>query len=166
MYLNYSYVEASFGSGFALNSPSNPGRYADNTIHVEPGDRLPGIPRQRVKAGFDWQPGPRWSTGATLVYVGPQFYKGDESNQAPALPGYAVLGLHAAYRPWRRAELFVAVQNLADRRYATFGIYGDPTGIGAPGIPADAQSNDPRVDNRFQSPGAPRSVFAGLRVTL
>jgi outer membrane receptor protein involved in Fe transport len=166
VYLNYSYVEASFGSGFALNSPSNPGRYADNTIHVESGDRLPGIPRQRVKAGFDWQLGPRWSTGATLVYVGSQFYKGDESNQAPALPGYAVLGLHAAYRPWRRAELFIAVQNLADRRYATFGIYGDPTGIGAPGIPADAQSNDPRVDNRFQSPGAPRSVFAGLRVTL
>jgi hypothetical protein len=37
---------------------------------------------------------------------------------------------------------------------------GDPTGIGAPGVPAA------RADPRFQSPAAPRSVDAGLKLSF
>jgi outer membrane receptor protein involved in Fe transport len=58
------------------------------------------------------------------------------------------------------------VQNLFDERYSTFGLFSDPTGVGAPGIPADAHSNDPRVDNRFQSPAMPRSYFGGIRISF
>jgi iron complex outermembrane recepter protein len=131
---------------------------------VQPGDHLPGIPKNRVKAGADYEVLPHWVFGGTLIYVGSQFYKGDESNQNAPLPGYAVLGLHTSFEFWKQSEVFLTVQNVADKHYSTFGVFSDPTGVGAPGIPGDADSNDPRVDNRFQSPGAPRSVFGGVRM--
>jgi iron complex outermembrane receptor protein len=164
LYLNYSYVDATFQSAFVLNSPSNPFQDENGNIQVVPGDHLPGIPKNRIKAGADYELLPGWSFGGTLIYVGSQFYKGDESNQNAPLPGYAVLGLHTSYRFWKQSEVYLTVQNVTDKQYATFGIFSDPTGVGAPGIPADADSNDPRVDNRFQSPGAPRSVFGGVRI--
>ena len=61
---------------------------------------------------------------------------------------------------------FANVQNLFDERYSTFGLLSDPTGLGAPGIPAGAPANDPRVDNRFQSPAMPRSYFGGIRFSF
>jgi iron complex outermembrane recepter protein len=165
-YLNYSYVDATFESAFTMRSSSNPAQDANGNIQVLAGDRLPGIPRHRVKAGLDYSVLPGWTVGGTLVYASPQFYRGDESNQNAQLPGYQVLGLHTSYQFRRTAEVFITVQNVFDRHYATYGIYSDPTGVGAPGIPADAGSNDPRVDNRFQSPAAPRAVFGGVRITF
>jgi iron complex outermembrane recepter protein len=163
-YLNYSYVDATFQSAFTLSSPSNPFQDANGNIQVAPGDRLPGIPRHRIKAGVDYNVLPHWSVGGTLIYVSTQFYKGDESNQNAPLPGHQVLNFHTAYEFWKNSEIFLAVDNVFDRRYTTYGVYGDPTGVGAPGIPPGANSNDPGVDNRFQNPAAPRSVFGGVRI--
>ncbi len=165
-YVSYSYVDATFQSSFAESSPSNPFQDAAGDIQVRPGDRLPGIPRQRVKTGLDYSILPRLTLGGTLTCFSSQFYRGDESNQNPPLPGYAVVGLHVSWRFGRKSQLFFSVQNLFDKQYATYGILSDPTGVGAPGIPPDADSNDPRVDNRFQSPGAPRSFFGGVRIDL
>jgi hypothetical protein len=75
-------------------------------------------------------------------------------------------GLRMSYRPSKHAQLYLGVQNLADSRYANSGLYANPTGIGAPGIPADAGPNDPRVDNCFMSPGAPHSVLAGINISF
>jgi iron complex outermembrane receptor protein len=166
LHLSYSYVAATFGSAFVMSSPANPGHDEHGNIHIDPGADLPGIPRHRIKAGADFTPTPRWSVGAALLYASSQYFKGDEANLDPPLPGYAVLEMRAAWRPRGDTELFLNVQNVTDRKYATFGIYADPTGIGAPGIPSDAESNDPRVDNRFESPAAPRAVFGGVRVRL
>ncbi|MBV8742368.1 MAG: TonB-dependent receptor [Sinobacteraceae bacterium] len=163
-YLNYSYVAGTFQSAFELSSPSSPAQDANGNIQVRPGDRLPGIPRQRVKAGADYEVIAGCSVGATLLLQSSQFYKGDESNQNAPLPGFAILGLHASWRFWSDSEAFLAIQNVTDRRYATYGIYADPTGVGAPGIPAGAGANDPRVDNRFASLAAPRSLFGGIRI--
>jgi iron complex outermembrane recepter protein len=66
----------------------------------------------------------------------------------------------------QRFEIFANVQNLFDERYATFGLFSDPTGVGAPGVPPNADSNAPGVDNRFQSPGMPRSYFGGVRISF
>jgi iron complex outermembrane receptor protein len=166
-YLDYSYVQATFESSFVLNSSSNP--FADpvtGNILVHPGDLLPGVPRNRIKIGADYEWLPNWSVGATGLYVSSSFYKGDESNQNPALPGYTVLNLHTRYTFWRKSQLFLTVNNVLNRNYATFGVYSDPTGVGAPGIPPGADSNGPGVDNRFQSPAAPRSLFGGIRVSF
>lgn len=166
VYVSYSYVDATFQSSFTESSPSNPFQDDAGDIQVQPGDHLPGIPKQRVKAGLDFSVAPQLTVGGTLAYFGSQFYRGDESNQNLPLPGYTVAGLHAAWRFRKKLELFFTVQNLFDKHYATYGIFSDPTGVGAPGVPPDADSNDPGVDNRFQSPGAPRSFFGGVRIDL
>jgi iron complex outermembrane receptor protein len=164
MFLDYSYVDATFESAFLLNSPQNSFADANGNIQVEPGDVLPGIPANRIKAGADYRVLPSWIVGADIVYESSQFFRGDESNQMGPLPGYTEVNLHSKYELTDHVELFVNVVNALDGKYATFGVLGDPTGIGAPGIPPGAVTNGPGVDNRFESPSAPISAFGGVRV--
>jgi iron complex outermembrane receptor protein len=163
-YAGYSYVDATFRSRFTESSPSNPFADEYGDIQIRPGDRLPGVPLHRFKAGADVEVLWGWTVGASVVVASPQFYRGDESNQNPEIPGYHVLDLHTSFRVTRHVDLFATVQNLLNEHYSTFGTYSDPTGIGAPGIPQDAQTNGPGVDNRFLSPAAPLAAFGGIRL--
>ncbi len=165
-YVNYSFVQAQFRSPLVVPSPSNPFQNALGDIQVEPGDRLPGIPEHRLKVGVDYKIAPSWTVGATVNIVTSFFYVGDESNQLAPIPGYTVANLHSTYRPVDHLELFATINNLFNRKYATWGILSDPTGIGAPGIPADGVTNGPGVDNRFLSPAAPFEAFGGVRITF
>ena len=74
------------------------------------------------------------------------------------------INAHSSYEVNEHVDVYAHIVNLTNRQHATFGELGDPTGIGVPGVPADADTNDPRVDNRFLSPAPPFSVFAGVRV--
>jgi iron complex outermembrane recepter protein len=165
-YAQYSYIDATFRSPLVLNSPSNPFQDDDGNIEVLPGDHLPLIPKNRIKLGGDVWVLPNWSVGGSFTLVSDSFYKGDESNQNPQLPGYHIVSLRTLYKIARQVELFANVQNLFDERYSTLGLFGDPTGVNAPGVPAGAESNDPGVDNRFQSPGMPRAYFGGVKFTF
>ncbi len=165
-YLQYSYIDATFRSPLLLNSPSNPFQDANGNIQVLPGDRLPLIPESRLKLGGDYSLLPNWSVGGSLILVTGSFYRGDESNQNPQLPGYHVVSLRSSYHIAKQVEIFATVQNLFAERYSTYGLYSDPTGVGAPGVPPNAAANGPGVDNRFQSPGTPRSYFGGVRITF
>lgn len=142
-YAQYSYIDATFRSPLLLNSPSNPFHDVDGNIQVLPADRLPLIPVSRVKLGANYSLSHNWSVGGSLVVATSSFYRGDESNQNPQLPGYHVLSLRTSYRVSKQVELFANVQNLLDERYSTFGLFSDPTGVGAPGVPPDADSNGP-----------------------
>jgi iron complex outermembrane receptor protein len=164
MFLDYSHVDATFESAFLLNSPQNAFADVNGNIQVEPGDVLPGIPANRIKAGADYRVLPRWILGGDVVYESSQFFRGDESNQMGPLPGFTVVNLHSKFELNDRIELYVNIVNALDAKYATFGVLGDPTGIGAPGIPPGAVTNGPGVDNRFESPAPPISAFAGIRV--
>ena len=62
--------------------------------------------------------------------------------------------------------MFATIDNVFNKRHATFGLYSDPTGVNAPGVPPDADSNGPGVDNRFQSPAMPFAVFGGVRLNF
>ena len=112
----------------------------------------------QIKFGADYHLTPSWTVGGILICMGGQFYRGDESNQNPELPGYQVVNLHSSYEVSQKFELFASIQNLFDTHYNTFGQFGDPTGIGVPGIPANG------VDYRFVSPAAPISAFGGIRI--
>jgi iron complex outermembrane receptor protein len=165
-YLSYSYVDATFESALTVPSPSNPFQDVSGDIRVQPGNRLPGIPRHRIKAGAEYRVVPELTVGATLSFVSDQPYFGDESNQIAPLSGHTVLGLHSTYRMTRKIQLFARLDNLLNARYSTYGILSDPTGVGAPGVPANGMSNGPGVDNRFQSPAPPFAVFGGVRITF
>jgi iron complex outermembrane receptor protein len=165
-YVNYSFVQAEFRSPLVAPSPSNPYQDALGDIQVGAGDRMPGIPEHRVKLGADYRIIPPWTIGATVNIVSSFYYVGDESNQLAPIPGYAVVNLHSTYRPVEHIELFATIDNLLNRKYATWGILSDPTGVGAPGIPANGVTNGPGVDNRFLSPAAPFQAFGGVRITF
>jgi iron complex outermembrane receptor protein len=165
-YANYSYVRATFESALTVPSPSNPFQDENGDLSVVPGDRMPGIPKNRIKLGVDFKIIPQWTLGAELNYLSSFFYVGDESNQLPSIPGYAIVNLHTSYKPFEHFEIFASVNNLFNRKYATWGILSDPTGVDGPGIAPGSVSNGPGVDNRFLSPGAPAEVFGGIRLIL
>jgi len=165
-YLQYSHLKATFRSEFLEPSPANPFQDANGNIQVNVGDELPLLPKSRVKLGADVLVLPHWSVGGTMSYIGPSFYRGDEANLNPELPGYTVASLRTSYQFGQHWQVFANIQNLFDRHYSTFGILGDPTGVGAPGVPADGELGDPDVDPRFQSPAMPRAYFGGVKLSF
>ncbi len=164
LFANYSYVAATFQSSLLLNSQQNAFADANGNIQVRPGDVLPGIPAHRIKAGADYRVTDKWVVGGDVIWQSSQYFTGDESNQMKPLPGFATVNLHSTYEAAEGVELFINLVNAFDGQHETFGILGDPTGIGAPGVPVNGVTNGPGVDNRFESPAPPISAFAGARV--
>ena len=160
----YDLIDATFESDLSLPSPSNPFADTNGNVQVRSGNHLPGIPMNQFKFGVDYRITPKWNVGTTLIVMGSEYYYGDESNQNPQLPGYEVLNLHTSYSITKHVEIFAGIQNVLNTRYETLGQFGDPTGIGTPGVPADGVTNGPGVDNRFVSPAAPISASGGVRV--
>jgi iron complex outermembrane recepter protein len=165
-YVQYSYIKATFRSAFLEPSPANPFQDANGNVQVNVGDELPLLPKTRVKLGADVKVLRDWSVGGTWCYIGPSFYRGDEDNLNLELPGYAVASLRTSYQITKNVLVFANIQNLFDRHYSTFGILGDPTGVGAPGVPADGALGDPDVDPRFESPAMPRAYFGGVKISF
>jgi iron complex outermembrane recepter protein len=157
---SYAYTDATFASALTLPSPANPFQDAYGNIHVQPGDILPGIPRNRLKLVADYRVTTQLSLGGEARFLDGQFYHDDESNQLAPVPGYVVVGLHASYAPTARLRLFARIENALDARYATFGELGDPTGVDAPGVP------NVGANPRFLSPGAPLDVTLGVEAHL
>ncbi len=161
IYANYSLVDATFQSSLQLNSGA-PTADANGNIHVVPGDHLPGVPKHRLKIGADYQITDGWTLGGTLNYVSAQYYANDQSNQNPQLPGHVVVNLHSTYQVSKAITVFGELDNAFDSRYATYAIFGDPSGVGAPGIP----TNGAPVDPRFISPAPPIAAFGGIRLAF
>jgi iron complex outermembrane recepter protein len=156
---NYTLIDATFESRVELASPTNPKASQDGEIKVNPGDRIPGIPRHRVKLNVDYAIDDRWSIGGTLLAASNQFFFGDEANLTAPLGGYAVVNLRSSYKLTDSFEIFALVQNLFDSKYATYGIYGDPARTPLPGVPNPS-------DPRFISVAPPLAVYGGVRVKL
>ena len=87
-----------------------------------------------------------------------QYFVGDESNQAPRLPSYAVFNVHASYQINKTFQIYGRVDNIFDNRYATYGTFFD-TGA----VPNFANGGAPFTDPRSVSPARPRAFYAGLR---
>jgi iron complex outermembrane receptor protein len=128
-------------------------------VQVRPGDRIGGIPPGRFKAGADFDLTPALTLGADVLGVSAQRRVGDESNQDARLSAYWVAGAHVTWRVGRGLELFGRIDNLFDRRYATFGTYFQTdalANVSPSPLPADP---DPRTD----TPAPLRSFLVGLR---
>ena len=164
---HYSYIAATFQSPLVLNSPSNSSAgelscTGCTEIQIEPGNRLPGIPRHLLKVRAEFALTDSASLGMNLVAQSNQFARGDENNQDVngAVPGYAVVNLDARWRFARGWELFANVSNLFDRRYSTFGTLGQNV-FTAPGNSFDASGASWR-NEQFRSIGMPRGAWIGL----
>lgn len=146
-FANDAIVAATFGNDFTVASPLNPFA-VDGELPVHKGDRLPLVPRLTANAGVSWRPLAPLVLTAEGRSVSKAYYRGDEGNAAPPLPGYVVADLTARQTISPRTTLQVSLRNLLDRRYATFGSFGDAREILGPGF----------GDPRFISPGEPRRI--------
>ncbi len=147
-FANYSIIDATYQSSTVLENAVGP-------VAVRPGDTIPGVPSQLVKAGFDFEILEGWRFGADLQYVASQYLRGDDNNRFAPVPEYVILNINTRYRVHKYLELYALARNLADERYDTFGLvnrsaYSTPTG---------------NVE-RFLSPGAPIGAWAGFRVAF
>jgi outer membrane receptor protein involved in Fe transport len=164
---HYSLIGARFETPLLLNSPSNSSatslQCASCTeIRVERGDRIPGVPRQILKLGLEIEPTRTVAMGLGLIAQSSFYARGDENNRDAngPLPGYAVVNLDARWRIASGWELQAQVNNLFDRRYATFGTLGQNVFTG-PGNTFDPSGATWR-NEQFRTVGAPRGVWFSL----
>ena len=159
-FLAYTRLEATFGQDFHVLGPNH--RFADDAgqILVRAGSRIPGLPDQSLKMGAEYAVGHGFHIGLDLVAHGGQHLRGDESNELAPLPGYRVLDLRLTWQATPSAKLFARVENALDEEYESFGLVGEaPSEVE---VPIFRDFDNPR----FVSPGAPRGVFAGIRLRL
>jgi outer membrane receptor protein involved in Fe transport len=163
----YHHLDATFRSAFRAPSPDNSTADAAGDIDVQPGDRIPGLPRDALKLRVEWSATGRLDLGLNLVAVARQYARGDENNADAhgPLPGYAVVHLDAEYRLAPRVTLLVQVDNLLDRRYATYALLGSNVFTGPGGSFGPAAGVAP-VAEPFRAFGAPRAIYAGVRYAL
>src|SRR5262249_35125602 len=118
VYAGYSYIDATYQFTGDVASPNNPLADANRSVHVTPGNRMPGIPQHQFKIGADYFVLPEWKIGADLVAVGSRYFVGDDANQNPKLPSYAVINLHTSYQLSSNVTLFASINNLFNTKYA------------------------------------------------
>jgi len=148
---NYTYLNARFMDGFDIQNPLD----TTQAMAVANGDRIPGIPEHIYKAniGVDlWQ---RVSLGIDGIYSGNKYFRGDEANSTAPLAGYWLFNAKAEYKVTKNFAVFGKVDNIFDKNYNSFGVYGQANEV-LPGFD----------DGRFVSPGAPRAGWVGVRLTM
>jgi outer membrane receptor protein involved in Fe transport len=164
---HYSFTDSTFQSAFLQSSPDNSSADANGAIQVEPGDRIPGIPRQFFKLRVGYDITTRFSIGANLMVSDGVYARGDENNRDTngKLPGYTLLNLDAHYRPMPNLEIFARVNNVFDRRYYNFGILGQNFFTGPNHTFGPVAGFEP-VSEQFRAPGAPIGAWIGVRYSL
>lgn len=158
VYGSYAFVDAT------LDKCTNPGEDG-LCAFLASGDRLPGIPRHRFKAGFDYWLTPKWKFGADLVAASnsPLFPNeakedADEEGVPSLLKGYTRVDLHTSYDVTERFQIYGLVKNLFDKRYGLYGTYFEE--------PAEVPVFDrPNLsDPRTISPALPFAAYGGIKI--
>jgi outer membrane receptor protein involved in Fe transport len=155
----YSYIDATFQTGFTASSTNNPGAAADGNIQVRPGNRIPGIPSNLWKMGIDYNVTDAWTVGGTGTAASGQFLFGDEANLTAKTPAYFVLNLHTSYQLTPHLQLFGQIENVFNTTYYTFGTFSPTSTV--PIVQAPGATN-----TRSYSPAAPIAGTVGLRITF
>jgi len=149
-FANYGYVRATYEDDFAYSR-------GGETFNVSKGNRLPSTPEHNAKIGTDYAFTDKFSLGATASYSSSQYLRGDEANVDDKISGYGVVNLHSRYKLNKNVQFFAKVDNLFDKEYESFGLYGEPDE--APGL-------DTLSDERFVGAGAPRAGWVGIKVSM
>jgi len=159
-FASYTLLRATFESQLLLPAAPNPGIAGGDDdddegseILVERGDRMPGIPTHSLKAGVTVHPWPAWAIGVTVIAQSDRPYRGDEANLIDGVNGYAIASAFTSYQVLEPLRVFVKAENLFDTEYETFGLLAEPDEV-----------LEGASDPRFQGPGAPLGVWAGLEL--
>jgi iron complex outermembrane recepter protein len=160
VYANYAFIDATYQFSGELASPNNPFADANGNIFVTPGKQIPGIPQHQIKGGVDYWVTPELKLGTDVIWVSSQWFVGDDANQNPKLSDYWVANLHGSYQLTKEWQIYGVINNLFNRKFATFGTFFDPQSTVANALPGVL--NDPRT----VTPAQPLSVYVGMRAKL
>ncbi|MGA3190325.1 MAG: TonB-dependent receptor, partial [Bryobacteraceae bacterium] len=188
--LDYTFLVATYQSTEALDGSANntndlalqgyPG--LDGVIYVQPGDRIPLIPKQNGKAFLDYQITKKLGVDLNEVVVSSSYARGNENNAYKAdgvyylgpgvSPGFAITNFRAHYDVTKRLQLAVQIDNLWNHHYYTAAWLSN-TAVTAQGaiqsLPFAPYTTGPYAGNApaqsatFFSPGAPRRAWVELR---
>jgi len=168
-YASYALVNATFEDSIVLPAPNTPSGTEDcpgaegpdpaQCNFVQPGDRIPGIPRHRFKAGFTYWMTPRWQVGSDLVAASDQIFFGDEANNNADLPGYVRVDLNTTYNVTDNVQVYGLIRNLFDNRYGLYGTYFDTE-------QATEASTEGFIfeDARSITPALPFAAYGGVKM--
>jgi len=133
--INYTYVEAEFRSAV---------RFSQTEI-VDVGDSLPLVPKNRLTFSGNVYPTNNLTVSLNGIYESTRFFRGDAGNTATRLPGYVVVNARVGYSrsvPGGQLNAYLAVNNIFDNEYFSYGIISSGT--------------------QFVMPAAPIAVFGGI----
>jgi iron complex outermembrane receptor protein len=156
-WIAYSFISATFQTGFTESSQNNPGADANGNIQVKPGNHLPGIPANLGKLGIDYKVTDAWKVGGTGIAAAGQYLFGDEANLTLKTQPYFVLNLHTSYQMTKNLQFFGLIENAFNTKYYTFGTFSPTSSVfiaQAPGA----------TNPRSYSPGAPIAGTVGIRL--
>jgi outer membrane receptor protein involved in Fe transport len=182
----YTFLDATFQSEETVNGESNasneeaeaglPG--LEGTIEIEPGDRLPFVPRHMVKAFTDVRVTRRLAIDVNLISTSSSFARGNENNEHEpdgtyylgegSVDGFAIVNLGGRYDLTSHLQIIGQINNLFDQEYATGAQLG-PAGFTESGTfiarPLPAIDGEfPVRHTTFLAVGAPRRAWIGARV--
>lgn len=159
--MSYSYIDATYETGFVEHSASNSSANANGDITVSRGNKMPGIPQNTFKLRFDYAPMPQWNIGTNIVYRSDIFARGDENNQDSngKISGYTMVNLDTTYTLSKHLQLFGRIDNVFNKQYASFGVLGQNFFNGA----GHSFNGTNSTNEQFIGPGAPRGAWVGLR---
>jgi iron complex outermembrane receptor protein len=113
------------------------------------GNDVPMVPQKLATLGLSWLPQEASRIGLQLQHVGKQRLDNDQTNQfGEQLAAYTVLNAKFSHRYSKQLSVALDVNNLLNKRYATYGITDEWT--------------SPTAYNRY--PAAGRNVQASLTV--
>jgi len=180
---NFTLLDATYQSAQTIeadgNSTNDSGNFDDGNIDISPGDRIPLVPRQLFKTWAQWDVTRQLSVDIDAQYTGWSYSRGNENNAHQPdgvyflnpgyTGGYLVANLGIEFRPIEHLKLFLQIDNLFDRRYASASQLGSTNFtangnfVSAPFGRVAGQDDQVQVADTFLSPGAPRSFFGGVR---
>ncbi|HEX6018743.1 MAG TPA: TonB-dependent receptor [Burkholderiaceae bacterium] len=144
-------------------------RMGERNVIVAPGTRIAGVPKNMLKIAADWRFAAGWSVGADVQRTGRRVVQGNEDGLIEdggtervdfTLPGYTETNLRLSWRPAPMIELLARVNNVFDKRYASYGAIAETV--------FDAQGNytGTEADALFVAPGTPRNWWIDLRLSF
>ena len=127
-----------------------------------PGNRIPSIPRNRIKFGIDYAITDAFKVGGDALFVDSQYFAGDESNQA------ATTAVLCGFQPAHFVSDQQDVSSSTGGWITSSIIAMRPTGLSSIGddMPNFANGGADFADARTVSPARPRAFYAGLKATF
>ena len=158
VYGSYAFVDATLDD---CSQPDVQGQCA----FLSEGDRLPGIPRHRFKAGIQYWLTSKWKVGSDFLAVGDSPYFPNEVSRDDGLnaflPGYTRFDLNTSYDVTDNIQVYGLVKNLFNRKYGLYGTYFEADEVSEVN---EALGGQELTDSRTMSPAQPFAAYGGVKI--